>query len=60
MGLVSKFMWGIVVHFDKIYSEYPVSLNFDILSLFLMNGPEALYINPGCFKWISGINFFFC
>ena len=25
-------------------------------SFFLVNGPQALYVNPGCFKCISGIN----
>ena len=34
----------------------PVSLKFCILSLIFVNGPQALYINPGCLKWISGIN----
>ena len=27
-----------------------------ILSLFLVNDPEALYVNPDCLKFISGIN----
>ena len=31
-------------------------LNFFILSLFLVNAPQALYINPGCLKRISGIH----
>ena len=35
----------------------PVSINFCIVYLFLVNGPHALYVNPGCFKCISGINF---
>ena len=25
-------------------------------SLFLVNDPQALYVSPGCFKCISGIN----
>ena len=29
------------VHFDKDYVELPASLNFCILSLFLVNGPRA-------------------
>ena len=40
----------------RIYRESPVSLNFCILSLFYVNGPKALYVNPGCVKCISGIN----
>ena len=31
-------------------------LHFLILSLFLVNGPQALKVKPGCFKCISGIN----
>ena len=26
------------------------------MSLFSVNGPKALYVNPGCVKCISGIN----
>ena len=37
-----------------MYLESPVSLNFFILSLFLVNGPKALYINLG--HCISGMN----
>ena len=44
------------VDFDKNIFEYPVSLNFCILPLFLVYGPQALYVNPGYFKWTSGIN----
>ena len=29
---------------------------FFIFYLFLVNGPIALYVNPGCFKCIPGIN----
>ena len=29
---------------------------FFIRSLFLVNGPQALYVNPGYLKCISGIN----
>ena len=39
-----------------MYLESPISLNFFILYLFLVNSPQALYINPGFFKYISGIN----
>ena len=38
----------------KIYLEYPVSLDFLLLFLFLVNGPQALYVNPGCLKCIYG------
>ena len=31
-------------------------MHFLILSLFLVNGPQALYVKPGYFKSISGIN----
>ena len=37
----------------KIYLKFPVSLNFCILSLFLVNDPKALHINPRCLKRIS-------
>ena len=30
-------------------------LNFCILSLFFVNGPQALYVNPDCLKCISGM-----
>ena len=33
-----------------------LSLNFCILYLFFVNDPQALYVNPGCLKCISGIN----
>ena len=32
------------------------SLNFCILSLLFVNGPQALYVNPYSLKCISGIN----
>ena len=38
-----------------MYFESPVSLNFFILCLFLLNGSKVLYVNPGCFKCIYGI-----
>ena len=40
----------------NMYIESPFSLNFFILSLFLVNGPRTLYVNPGCIKCIPGIN----
>ena len=46
-----------LVHSDK-YSVNLVSLNFCILSLYLVNGPQVLYVNPGCLKSIPGINLF--
>ena len=39
-----------------MYLESLVSLIFFILSLFLVNDSQALYVNPGCLKCISGIN----
>ena len=39
-----------------MYLESPVCLNFFILYLFLVNGSQALYGNPGCLKCISGID----
>ena len=42
--------------FWQICLESPVSLNFWILSLFFVNGQQALYVNLGCLKYISGIN----
>ena len=35
---------------------YFVSLCFCILSLFFVNDSQALYVNSGCLKCISGIN----
>ena len=35
--------------------EALVSLNFCILSLFLGNYLQALYVNPGCLKCFSGM-----
>ena len=40
----------------RIYPELPVSSSFYVLSLFFVNGSQALYVNPGCLKFISGIN----
>ena len=37
------------------FFESPVSLNFSIFSLFLVNDPQALQGNPGCRKRILGI-----
>ena len=42
--------------FWYVYLESPGCLNFFILSLFLVKGAQALYVNPGCIKCISGIN----
>ena len=39
-----------------MYRESPVSLNIWIISLFFVNGLEALYVNPVYLKYISGIN----
>ena len=39
-----------------MYCKSPVSLSFCILFLFLVNGPQALYVNPGYIKSISGMN----
>ena len=39
-----------------MYLEYPISLDFCILSLIAVNSPKALYVNPGCLKCILGIN----
>ena len=36
-----------------IYLKYPVSLNFCIFSMFLVNGPQALYLTLGSNKCIS-------
>ena len=44
-----------IFYFVDFYFELPVYLNFFILSLFLVNGPEILYANPGCLKCISGM-----
>ena len=43
-------------YFLKLYCESSVSLSFWILSFFFVNGPQALYVNQGCLKCISGIN----
>ena len=39
-----------------MYLESPVSVVFCILSLFLVKGSQALYVNSGCTKCISDIN----
>ena len=41
-----------------MYFESPVYLNFCILCLFLVDGPQALYVNPGWLKRISDMNLF--
>ena len=48
---------------NKLYQDdfckeslFPVIINFPILCLFFLNGPQALEVKPGCFKCISGIN----
>ena len=38
------------------YRKSPSFANFCILSLFFVNEPEALYLNPGYLKSTSGIN----
>ena len=45
-------------YFPEMYRESPVSLNlnFWILCLLFINGPQALYVNSDCFKCVSGIN----
>lgn len=47
----------IIVSFDKsilnLYLESSVPLKFCALSLFLVNDPKALHINPRCLKRIS-------
>ena len=39
-----------------IYLEPPVLFNFYVHSLFLVNIPRALYVNPSCPKCISDTN----
>ena len=39
-----------------MYLESPVSLNFYTPYFFIVNGPQALYVNPGCLKCVSGMN----
>ena len=39
-----------------MYHESSVSLSFSILSLFSVNGPQAVYVKLGYTKYISGIN----
>ena len=36
--------------------QHPGSLDFFIFSLFLVNGPQTIYVIRGCFKCISGRN----
>ena len=38
-----------------MYLKSLVSLNFCILYLFLVKGPQTLYVNSGCVKCISGM-----
>ena len=45
-----------LVRFDKYNLNLLLFFKFFILPLFLVNGPEALYVNPGCLKCISGMN----
>ena len=39
-----------------MYSKSPVSLNFWILSLFFVNGPEVLCVKSGCIKRMLSLN----
>ena len=39
-----------------MYYKSPVSSNFFILSLFFINGPQALYVKSACLKCILGTN----
>ena len=45
-----------LIRFDKYIMNLLDFLDFFILSLFLVNERQALYVNPGCLKCISGIN----
>ena len=47
-----------LIHFCKYILNLQDFLNFCLLSLFLVNVPQALYVNPGCLKCISGINLY--
>ena len=42
--------------FWYIYLDSPTSLNFCIISLFLVNDPQTLKINPGCLCCILGMD----
>ena len=43
--------WISLKNQNKLYFlhliEFPVSLNLYVLVLFIVNGPQALYVNPG-------------
>ena len=39
-----------------MYYKSPVSSNFFILSLFFINGPQALYVKSACLKCVLGTN----
>ena len=45
-----------LIRFDKYILNHLFSLIPFILSLFLVNGPQGLYVNPGFLKCISSIN----
>ena len=47
-----------LIRFDKYIFESHVPLDFWILSLLLVNGTQALKVNPGHLKCISGISLF--
>ena len=47
---------GYIYIYIYIYIKSPVALNFCILVLLFVNGLQALYINPCCLKYISGMN----
>ena len=44
------------IYIYLIYLEPPVLFNFYVHSLFLVNIPQALYVNPSCPKCISDTN----
>ena len=45
-----------LVHFDKYILKHIFFYFFSIFSLFLVNCPQALYVNPDFLKCILGIN----
>ena len=54
LKFLSAMSYSIKLYLGHFY-KYIVNLKFlDSLFLFL-NGPQALYVNPGCLKYISGI-----
>ena len=45
-----------VIHFDKYILNHLFLQVFFVLSVFLVNSPQALSVSLGCLKCISGIN----